>query len=75
MPSGGGCEAPPRPILALMILCYFETLDSLCQNIIDALNIIMLSMMCDVSLQLFDFYHLILYNIYVDEVNQCKLIL
>ena len=49
MLSGGGCEASPRPILAFMILGYFDTFDSLCQNIIDALNIIMLFMMYDAS--------------------------
>ena len=28
------CEASPRPILALMILYYFDTYDLICQNII-----------------------------------------
>ena len=50
MPSGGGCKALPRLIPTFMILYYFDTFDSLCQNIIDALNIIMLFMMYDASL-------------------------
>ena len=50
MPSGGGCEASPRLIPAFMILYYFDTFDLLCQNIIDALNIVILFMMYDVSL-------------------------